>query len=314
MFAGSQLLNDPRQAAAEAEQIGYPVMVKPSGGGGGMGMAAVADADALEAALHQAQTIGASAFGDSGVYIEKLIETPRHIEFQILGDGRGGAMHVYERDCSVQRRNQKLIEETPAPGLDRAMLLASAEQAAEVCAGLGYDSLGTVETLVKPDGDMGFLEMNTRIQVEHGVTEMATGLDLVQAQINLADGGALPALPERSRYAMEVRLYAEDSATMLPSTGVLHTFRPPSLHGVRVDTGYSANQAVTPYYDAMLAKVIATGDTREMVIGRLLVALKAFEVHGVQTNAGLLGRILEHDEFLGGNIDTGILNRIIGEH
>ena len=151
-----------------------------------MGMTAVADAGALEAALHQAQTIGASAFGDSGVYIEKLIEAPRHIEFQILGDGRGGAMHVYERDCSVQRRNQKLIEETPAPGLDPLMLLASAEQAAEVCAGLGYDSLGTVETLVTPDGDMGFLEMNTRIQVEHGVTEMATGLDLVQAQMNLA--------------------------------------------------------------------------------------------------------------------------------
>lgn len=314
MFAGSQLLRDPRQAAAQAEQIGYPVMVKPSGGGGGMGMTAVADAGALEAALHQAQTIGASAFGDSGVYIEKLIEAPRHIEFQILGDGRGGAMHVYERDCSVQRRNQKLIEETPAPGLDPLMLLASAEQAAEVCAGLGYDSLGTVETLVTPDGDMGFLEMNTRIQVEHGVTEMATGLDLVQAQMNLAEGGVLPALPERSGYAMEVRIYAEDSATMLPSTGVLQTFRPPCLHGVRVDTGYSENQAVTPYYDAMLAKVIATGETREMAIGRLLVALKAFEVRGVQTNAGLLSRILEHDEFLGGNIDTGILNRIIGGH
>ncbi len=313
MFAGSDELQDAESAATAAEEIGYPVMVKPSGGGGGMGMQIVHEPAQLEDAVLRARAIGVSAFDQSGVYLEKYIEQPRHIEFQILGDGQGNAIHLYERDCSVQRRNQKLIEESPAPGISPDRLEREAERSAEVCAGLGYDNIGTLETLFTSAGDMGFLEMNTRIQVEHGVTESVTGCDLVALQIGLARGDVLPMQPERKGFAVEARLYAEDSESMLPSTGRLSVFRPPQMYGVRIETGYTQGQLVTPYYDAMLAKVIAHGQTRELAIGRLCVALQAFAVEGVRTNAILLHRILQSADFLAGRVDTGIVDRLIGE-
>jgi len=309
VFAGSPLLSDAAQASAAAAEIGYPVMVKPSGGGGGMGMVVVRDEGALQQAVAQAKAVAGSAFANDGVYLERFLEDPRHVEFQILGDGRGNAIHLYERECSVQRRHQKLIEESPAPGLDAGQVVQVADQAAAVCGALGYDNAGTVECLFTHTHKVGFLEMNTRIQVEHGVTEAVTGVDLVHCQLRLAAGGALPVQPPRDGFGMEVRLYAEDPLTLLPSTGRLSVFRPPRLHGVRVETGYREGQTLTPYYDAMLAKLIAQGDTREMVIGRLLVALKAFEVAGVKTNAPLLMSILQDEDFLRGRVDTGLVAR-----
>ena len=311
VFPGSELLTSAEQAAQAAAEIGYPIMVKPSGGGGGMGMVIVDQAEQLTNAMAQASAIAGSAFADSGVYLEKFLQQPRHIEFQMLGDGNGGAVHLYERECSIQRRNQKLLEESPAPGLDPALVSGIADQAAAVCAELGYDNVGTLESLFTQDGEVGFLEMNTRIQVEHGVTEEITGCDLVQTQIALAAGEPLPQQPQRHGYAMEVRLYAEDPFTLLPSTGRLSVFRPPQMQGLRVETGYCEGQAVTPYYDAMLAKLIAHGDTREKAIGRLLVGLKAFAVSGVKTNAELLMAILQHDAFLSGRVDTGLVGKIL---
>ena len=296
VFPGSALLTSAQDAERAAQEIGYPVIVKPSGGGGGMGMVVVQHAEQLATALAQASAIAGSAFADSGVYLEKFLLRPRHVEFQILADGKGNA-----------------VEESPAPCVEPRLVAEVADKAAAVCADLGYDNVGTLESLFTPDQQVGFLEMNTRIQVEHGVTEAVTGFDLVQAQIRLADGDELPEQPGREGYAMEVRLYAEDSLTLMPSTGRLSVFRPPRMHGLRVETGYCEGQEVTPYYDAMLAKLIAHGDTREKAIGRLLVGLKAFAVVGVKTNADLLMAILQHEVFLSGHVDTGLVQRIIDE-
>ena len=310
VFDGSDFITDLATAHEVAQTIGFPLVVKPSGGGGGMGMQVVEQMDALESALTQAQTVAAAAFGSSDVYLERWIAQPRHIEYQILADEHGNAMHLYERECSIQRRHQKLIEESPAPGIDASVLREQAERGAEICARLGYNNVGTLETLYS-DGSSGFLEMNTRIQVEHGVTEEVTGVDLVQQQILLAAGGQLPEPAELSGHAIEVRLYAEDSQTLMPSTGVLRIFQPPQLFGVRVETGYQQGQEVSPYYDALLAKIIAKGSTREQAIGRAVVALQAFTIQGVQTNAALLLRVLRDTAFLRGDIDTGMVARIL---
>ena len=311
IFAGSDLV-DEKAALVAAEQMGYPLLIKPSGGGGGLGMIRCANEEQLKVGLAQARAVAERAFASSGVYLERYIQKPRHVEFQILGDGRGGAIHAFERDCSIQRRNQKLIEESPAPGLDEGWLLEQADKAAAACAKLNYDNAGTLETLVGADNDIGFLEMNTRIQVEHGVTEGITGMDLVAEQIRLAQGAPLPANPKRSGHAIEARIYAEDSQTLLPSTGRISVYRPPKMHAVRVETGYGEGQEVTPYYDAMLAKVIAHAPTRELAIGRLSVALQAFEIKGVRTNQALLLSILGHADFLAGKVDTQLLERMRG--
>jgi acetyl-CoA carboxylase biotin carboxylase subunit len=312
IFAGSELITDVAQAEAFAQSEGFPLVVKPAGGGGGMGMQVVHTKDQLGPALLQAKAIASKAFAASGVYLERWIEAPRHIEFQIIADQQGNAMHLFERECSVQRRHQKLIEESPAPGLDSTAVVERAESCAQICAQLGYDNLGTVETLYTPAGEVGFLEMNTRIQVEHGVTEEVTGVDLVQLQISLACGGSLPKQVTRTGFAIEARLYAEDPETQFPSTGILSIFKPPKLFAVRVETGYQEGQTVSPYYDPMLAKIIARGDTREQAIGRLLIALKAFQVAGVSTNSSLLMRVLQDAAFLRGEVDTNIIQRIQG--
>ncbi len=310
-FAGSDLIIDINSAREAAQRIGFPLVVKPSGGGGGMGMQVVEHMGDLEAALAQAQAVADAAFANGGLYLERWIEKPRHIEYQILADEHGNAMHLYERECSVQRRHQKLIEESPAPGIDAKVLREQAQRGADICAQLGYNNLGTMETLYS-DGDSGFLEMNTRIQVEHGVTEEVTGIDLVQQQILLSAGADLPAKPSAMKgHAIEVRLYAEDAQTLMPSTGMLRAFDMPKLFGVRVETGYQQGQEVSPYYDALLAKIIGTGSTREQAIGRVVVALQAFTIEGVRTNAALLLRVLRSPDFLQGNIDTGMVERML---
>ena len=312
VFSGSEALENKENIDELARGIGFPLVVKPSGGGGGIGMQVVSHLQDLSVAIARASSIAEKAFSDSSLYLEKWIDRPRHIEFQIIGDGKGGCVHAFDRECSVQRRHQKLIEESPSPGLDETMLNERAELAAEVCRKIKYGSLGTLETLFLQNGEMGFLEMNTRIQVEHGVTEEVIGLDLVKLQLSLMAGRPLPDQQDivRKGFAIEARLYAEDPDSMFPSTGRLETFRPPGMFGVRVETGYQRGQAITPYYDPLLAKVIAKGDTREQAIGRLSVALRAFDVSGVKTNAALLQKVLNSDEFLKGNIDTGLLDRL----
>ncbi len=319
VFAGSGRLGDDsaasdmRAAAAKAaDAVGYPLLVKPAAGGGGIGMRVVGSAAELDGAIRQAGALAGQAFGDSALFLERWVADARHIEFQVLGDGKGGALHLHERECSVQRRHQKVLEESPAPGVDRAELEALADRAEMLVAALGYDNVGTLETLRAGAGDYGFLEMNTRIQVEHGVTEMVTGVDLVATQIRLAAGAPLPAARPLDGHALEVRVYAEHPVTQLPSTGRLAVFEPPMrLHGVRVDTGYQAGQWISPHYDPLLAKVIAHGRTRELAIGRALVALKAFTIVGVETNIPLLLGVLGDAEFLEGQVDTGYLARFL---
>ena len=312
VFPGSETLGSREDLAELARKIGFPLVVKPSGGGGGIGMQVVGRAEDLAVAVSRASSTAEKAFSDPSLYLEKWINRPRHIEFQIIGDGKGGCVHAFDRECSVQRRHQKLIEESPSPGFDETMLTERATLAAEVCRKIKYGSLGTLETLFLENNEMGFLEMNTRIQVEHGVTEEVTGLDLVKLQLNLLTGTRLPNQQDivRKGFAIEARLYAEDPYSMFPSTGRLEIFRVPELFGVRVETGYKRGQMITPYYDPLLAKVIAKGNTREQAIGRLSVALRAFDVSGVKTNAALLQKVLNSEEFLKGNIDTGLLDRL----
>ncbi len=310
VHAGSSVLDDEDAVAAAAAETGFPVILKPANGGGGIGMAVAATEAELAFAFRTATTLAERAFGDGSVYLEKYLARPRHIEFQILGDGRDAAA-LFERECSVQRRHQKLIEEAPAPNVDRAAVDAVGAHAAAALAALGYDSLGTVETLLA-DGEFGFLETNTRLQVEHGVTEEVTGVDLVAAQIRLAAGkalaGVLPDDVALSGHAVEARVYAEDPVRMLPSPGRLLTFRPPAMTGVRTEVAYREGQTVTPYYDPLLAKVIGTGSTREQAIGRALVALKAFEIRGVETNRAMLRDVLASEAFIAGRLHTRFLD------
>lgn len=308
---GSGVVTDVAAAEAAARGIGYPLMLKPAAGGGGIGMQVVAGEADLATAFAASTAISEQNFAASGLYLERYLARPRHIEFQLLADRKGNAMHLYERDCSVQRRHQKVIEEAPAPGIDRALLDAVADRAVAALETIGYDNVGTVETL-EQDGEFGFLEMNTRIQVEHGVTELITGVDLVATQIRLAAGQPLPVQPQLDGFAMEARVYSEDPVSFFPSTGKLVRYRPPALFGVRIETGFAEGQIVTPYYDPMLAKVLAHGGTREQALGRLLVALKAFEVVGVKTNIPLLLRVLGDERFVAGGVDTGYLPELLG--
>ncbi len=293
--------------------LGWPVLVKASAGGGGRGMRVVEGPDALADAVASAQREATSAFGDGTVFVEPYVARPRHIEVQILGDTHGTVVHLFERECSIQRRHQKIIEESPSPVITperRAELGAAAVTAART---IGYVNAGTVEFLVLPDGRFAFLEVNTRLQVEHPVTELVTGLDLVRLQLLVADGMALP--PEvlgatLGGHAIEARLYAEDATQgFRPSAGHLHRFRLPVSSGVRLDSGVEDGSEVSVHYDPMLAKVIAHAPTRTEAARALAGALERAQVHGVTTNRDLLVRILRHPEFLAGDIDTGFLVR-----
>ena len=313
--AGSELLHEGGDIAAVARQIGYPVLVKPALGGGGIGMIVAQDEASLSRGVERARSLATRSFGNGQVYLERYLARPRHIEFQLLADRYGTARHLFERDCSLQRRHQKVVEEAPAPALPRDPLRAIADVATGILAELGYDNIGTVEMLRADDGSFSFLEMNTRLQVEHAVTEMVTGIDIVKAQIRLAAGTAisdvLPKTIALDGHAVEARIYAEDPQSFMPSPGRLEHFRPCSPKpGLRVETGYAAGCEVTPFYDPMLAKVIAHGATRDEALDTLATALADFEVQGVKTNIPFILRALRHGPFRAGAIHTGLATEI----
>jgi propionyl-CoA carboxylase alpha chain len=301
----------PGDLAAGAAGIGFPLLVKAAYGGGGRGMRLVRDPAELADAVRSAGSEAASAFGDGTVFLERFLADPRHVEVQILGDTHGTVVHLFERECSIQRRYQKLIEECPSPAVDDDLRAALATAAVAAGRAIGYVGAGTVEFVLDRDGSFYFLEVNTRLQVEHPVTEAVTGCDLVELQLRVAGGEPLPAEATGagiSGHAIEARLYAEDvAAGFLPVTGVLHRFAFPG--GVRVETGFGDGSAVSPHYDAMLAKVIAHGRTRTDAARRLARALEEAEIHGVTTNRDLLAAILREPDFLAGATDTGYLTR-----
>ena len=299
--------NDEVEAAAEG--LGYPVLVKASAGGGGKGMRIAGGPPGLIEAIEGARREAASSFGDDTVFLEKYLEASRHIEIQVLGDSHGEVISLFERECSIQRRHQKIIEESPSPAIDESLRRRMGETAVAVAVAVGYVGAGTVEFLLQ-DGEFFFLEMNTRLQVEHPVTEMITGLDLVRLQIEIADGAQLDIEPAMSGHAIEARLYAEDPRhDFLPVTGRIHRFDVPNLPGVRVDSGIEDGSMVSVFYDPMLAKIIAHGVSRDEAAGKLAEALRRAVLHGPVTNRDLLVRVLEHKEFLAGAIDTHFLER-----
>jgi 3-methylcrotonyl-CoA carboxylase alpha subunit len=293
---------------AAAERIGFPVLVKAAAGGGGKGMRAVHAASDLVEAIEAAQREAQASFGDGSVYLEKLLVRPRHVEIQIFGDTHGRVVHLGERECSIQRRHQKVVEESPSPVLTpelRAAMGAAAVRAGEA---VGYVGAGTVELMLDERGGYYFLEMNTRLQVEHPVTEGVTGLDLVRLQVKVAEGEPLPEPPALRGHAIEVRLYAEDpSQGFLPQVGKLLRYRLPAMPGIRLDTGFAEGDEVSVHYDPMLAKLIATGEDREHARLRLVAALDAWEVHGVQTNLALLRAIASHPAYAAGATHTGFI-------
>jgi propionyl-CoA carboxylase alpha chain len=291
-----------------AAAIGFPLLVKASAGGGGKGMRLVESADGLRDGIDGARREAASAFGDDTLFLERFAPRSRHVEIQIVGDTRGRVVALYERDCSVQRRHQKIIEESPSPVVDERLRAAMSDAAIAAGETLAYVGAGTVEFLVTEEGEFYFLEVNTRLQVEHPVTEMVTGLDLVELQIRVAEGEAVPDPPPLRGHAIEARLYAEDARRdFLPVVGALTRFEIPE--GVRVDTGVASGSQISPYYDPMIAKVIAHGATRADAARRLSGALARAHLHGTTTNRDFLVRVLRHPEFLAGGADTAFLDR-----
>ena len=312
MAAGVPVL--PAIAGGQRKQISFPVVIKAASGGGGRGMRLARSAAEMETAIQSARREAESAFGDGELLVEKYLEEARHIEFQILGDLHGRIVHLFERDCSIQRRYQKIIEEAPSPVLTAPLRERMAQAALAVCRAIGYSSAGTVEFLLAPTGEFYFLEVNTRIQVEHPVTEMITGLDLVQWQIAIAEGRPLPAqaeIPEPRGHSIEARLYAEDpSREFIPSAGTLHLWRPPSAGpGLRIDSGVEEGMAVGIHYDSLLAKLISHGQDRQDAARRLAGALRDLAVLGVETNREYLLGVLESEGFRAAKAGAGLLAR-----
>ena len=313
VLPGGTAPKKPEDAFAMAEAIGYPLLVKSVFGGGGRGLRWVESADELVAALGAAAGEARAAAGEAGLYLEKAVMGPRHIEVQVLADERGRAIALGERDCSIQRRHQKLIEETPAPRLDPNLRTRLQRAALAALHAVNYTNAGTVEFVVAPDGNFYFIEMNARIQVEHSVTEVATGLNLVKEQIRIAAGASAPldfeALQPRG-HTIECRLNAEDPARgFLPSTGTLHVEELPGGHGIRLDTAIYDGMPVTPYYDSLVAKLIAWGEDREEARLRMIGALKRFRVSGVATTRDLSLRVLSHAAFRDAELSTAFLEK-----
>ena len=305
--------------AEAAAAVGYPLLVKAAAGGGGIGMRRVDQPADLEKTVSATQALAEKSFGDPAIYLERFIEPARHVEIQLFGFGDGRAVHLFERECSIQRRFQKIIEESPAPGLAPATRQAMAEAAVALAAQERYVGAGTVEFVVDARGGFYFLEMNTRIQVEHPVTEMTTGLDLVELQIRLARGDDLAALTQASimasGHAVECRIYAENPAkNFLPSPGPLTMFETPNgLPGIRIDTGFRQGDKVTFHYDPMITKAIAHGGDRTEAITRMAAALESFKVEGLATNIAFLRRILGHPAFRAGNTFTRFVDIYLAE-
>ncbi|HEX9279639.1 MAG TPA: acetyl-CoA carboxylase biotin carboxylase subunit, partial [Gemmatimonadales bacterium] len=300
-------------ALKTAEKIGFPVIIKAAAGGGGKGMRVATDPEMFAQAFNLARQEALAAFGSDQVYLEKYLARPRHIEIQIMGDTHGKVMHLCERDCSVQRRHQKLIEEAPSPAVDQTLREDIGEAAVKLAEEIGYVGAGTIEFLLDEDGSFYFMEMNTRIQVEHPVTEMCTNFDLVKEQIRVAAGEPLSFVMNGHRlrgHAIECRVNAEDPArNFQPSPGLITAYHPPGGPGVRVDTHIYAGYTVPPYYDSLLAKVIVHGNHRQEALARMRQALDSFIIEGVTTTIPFLGRVLRHPDFLAGTVDTKFLER-----
>jgi len=317
----------PREQSDEAiadaaRRVGFPVLLKPAEGGGGIGMKAVHDQAGVVSAIQQARREAQAAFADGTLYVERLIQRPRHIEFQILGDAHGHIVHLFERECSIQRRHQKVIEETPSTALTPALRQRMGDAAVAVARAAGYRNAGTIEFLLDPSTALGadgldnagfyFLEMNTRLQVEHPITEQVVGIDLVAAQIRIAAGEPLAwsqdQLSQRG-HAIELRIYAEDPLQRyLPQAGPLLLYREPVMPGTRVDSGFVEGDEIGVHYDPLIAKLIAYGESRETARRRALAALRTFPILGLKTNAALLLELLEHPRFVSGDVDTHFLD------
>ncbi|HLB08659.1 MAG TPA: acetyl-CoA carboxylase biotin carboxylase subunit [Gemmatimonadaceae bacterium] len=305
-------VEDVDEALGFARDIGFPVIIKAAAGGGGKGMRVANDADDFSRAFQLARSEALSAFGSGDVYVEKYLARPRHIEFQILGDSHGNVIHLGERDCSVQRRHQKLIEEAPSPAMTPELRKRMGDDAVRGAKAIDYVGAGTIEMLLDTDGSYYFMEMNTRIQVEHPVTEMITGVDLVKEQIRVAAGERLSimSLPPLRGHVIEVRVNAEDPArNFQPSPGRIEVFNPPGGPGVRVDTHIYTGYTVPPYYDSLLAKLICQGSTRMEAIKRMQIALDFFIVEGITTTVPFLGRVMQNPRFQAGDVDTKFLER-----
>ena len=305
-------VEDVDEALGHAKEIGFPVIIKAAAGGGGKGMRVAADADDFARAFQLARSEALSAFGNGDVYVEKYLQRPRHIEFQIMGDKHGNVIHLGERDCSVQRRHQKLIEESPSPAMTPKLREKMGNDAVRCAKAIDYVGAGTIEMLLDEDGSYYFMEMNTRIQVEHPVTEMITGIDLVKEQIRVGAGEKLSVkeLPPLRGHVIEVRVNAEDPArNFQPSPGRIDVFHPPGGPGVRIDTHIYAGYTVPPYYDSLLAKVICQGRDRAEAVKRMQVALESFVLEGVTTTIPFLARVMQNPRFQSGKVDTKFLER-----
>jgi len=311
------IVKTPDEAQRIASEIGYPVIIKASAGGGGRGMR-IAHTDAsLTTGFLTARSEAESAFGNPDVYIEKYVENPRHVEIQILGDEKGNVIHLGERDCSIQRRHQKLVEETPSPAVDDAIRSAIGNAAVTAASAIGYAGAGTVEFLLAPDGKFFFMEMNTRIQVEHPVTECVTGIDIVRQQILVAAGEKLAYKQEDIRFnghAIEVRINAEDpDRNFMPSPGTITTYHSPGGPGIRVDSHVYEDYIIPPTYDSMIAKLIAWDVDRMRCIRRMIRALDEFIIEGVKTTIPLHKKILQNSRFLRGKYDTHFIETVFGQ-
>jgi acetyl/propionyl-CoA carboxylase alpha subunit len=306
-------LDPDEDIAAAAAAVGFPLMVKARAGGGGIGMQRVDDPTALQRAVATARQRAAAAFGDGGVFLERFVDRPRHVEVQVLADAHGNAVHLGERECSVQRRHQKVIEESPSCALDAGLRERMAEAALRAVAAIGYRNAGTVEFLVDAAGAFHFLEMNTRLQVEHPVTEMRTGVDIVRLQLRIAAGEPLGLTQDGVTFdghAIEMRVYAEDPYRMLPSPGTITAWREPSGPGIRVDSGVVEGSVVSHLYDPLLAKLIVHAPTREAALDLALDAVDGFRVEGVRTNLALHRHVLTSAPFRAGDYTTALLEVI----
>ncbi|HSJ14007.1 MAG TPA: acetyl-CoA carboxylase biotin carboxylase subunit [Longimicrobiales bacterium] len=307
-------VSDTEQALAAAHEIGFPVIIKAAAGGGGKGMRVAPSEDTFPALLQMAQNEARAAFNDGSVYLERYLERPRHIEFQIMGDKHGRVVHLGERECSLQRRHQKLIEESPSVAVTPELRERMGEAAVRGAAAIGYHSAGTIEFLLDEDGSFYFMEMNTRIQVEHPVTELVTGIDLLKEQIRVAAGEPL-SIPEHvvlSGHAIECRINAEDPARhFAPSPGQVTIYHPPGGPGVRIDSHAYAGYLVPPYYDSLLGKLIVYGSTREEALVRSRIALESYILEGVHTTIPFLLELLENEDVIAGRMDTKFVDRLM---
>lgn len=314
VIEGTEEAVDLEAAISVAKKIGYPIMLKAASGGGGIGLQVVHDEEQLKQTFESNAKRAQSFFGDGAMFIEKLIPRARHIEIQVLADHDGNVVHLFERECSIQRRNQKVIEEAPSSFLSDKTRQVMGEMALQAVKRIGYTNAGTIEFLVDEDENFYFLEMNTRIQVEHPITEEITGIDLVEAQIEIAQGKQLTYLENDIKmegHAIEARIYAEDPNNFYPSPGTITTYEEPNNANLRIESSVRTGSEVTPFYDPMIAKLIATGNTRDEAIVSLKEGLLQYKIDGIKTNIPMLLKVLEHEQFKAGKITTNFVNENI---